>query len=40
MISIVGFGRPKFGASAAASTATPAAKATTKKVTKCKTCGK
>lgn len=39
MISIVGFGRPKFGSSAAATPA-PAAKPTAKKVTKCKTCGK
>jgi cell wall-associated NlpC family hydrolase len=38
-ISIVGFGRPKFGGSAAAKPA-PAAQSTTKKVTKCKTCGK
>jgi hypothetical protein len=38
MISIVGFGRPKFGASAPAPAV--ASKSTTKKVTKCKTCGK
>ena len=39
MISIVGFGRPKFGGSAAAKPAS-AAQSTAKKVTKCKTCGK
>ena len=39
MISIVGFGRPKFGGLAAAKPA-PAAQSTAKKVTKCKTCGK
>jgi hypothetical protein len=39
MISIVGFGRPKFGV-AAKSADKPAAKATTTKSKKCPTCGK
>jgi hypothetical protein len=39
MISIVGFGRPKFGG-AAKTAAKPAAKAAVSKSQKCPTCGK
>jgi hypothetical protein len=39
MISIVGFGRPKFGGAPAAKPAA-AAKASAAKTTKCPTCGK
>jgi len=42
-ISIVGFGRPKFkgaGAAASAQASAPVSKSTSKKVTKCPTCGK